>query len=77
MGKAGGLIDNRANPGAVAVYRMESRTSPPGSACRSRSGRRRHPGHLPLQPARFRGFFLASQFPVHNEDVLYIGNAAS
>mgnify|MGYP000398023708 CR=1 FL=1 len=22
------------------------------------------------------GFFLASQFPVHNKDVLYIGNAA-
>ena len=77
MGKAGGLLDNRANPGAVVVYRMESRK------VAARLG-------VPVEkfqgdeiPVIYQfdlrdsgGFFLASQFPVHNKDVLYIGNAA-
>ncbi len=77
MGKAGGLIDNRANPGAVVVYRLESRkvAAKLGVPVEKWQGDEipviyqfnlRDPG----------GFFLASSFPVNNKDVLYIGNAA-
>jgi polysaccharide biosynthesis/export protein len=77
MGKAGGLLDNRANPGAVVVYRLESRkvAAKLGVPVEKWEGDEipviyqfnlRDPG----------GFFLASSFPVNNKDVLYIGNAA-
>ena len=39
LGKAGGLLDNRANPGAVVVYRIEDRKRPQSSACRSKNSR--------------------------------------
>ena len=78
LGKAGGLIDNRANPGAVLVYRIEGRkVGRNGSASRSRNAR---VSEIPViyqfnlkDPG---GFFLASSFPVQNKDVIYIGNAA-
>ncbi len=77
MGKAGGLIDNRANPGAVVVYRMESRSvaAKLGVPVEKWQG-----DEIPViylfNLRDSGGFFLASQFPVHNKDVLYIGNAA-
>jgi polysaccharide export outer membrane protein len=77
LGKAGGLLDNRANPGAVMVYRIESRKT----ATRLGVPVEKFEGdHIPViyqfnlrDPG---GFFLASSFPVRNKDVIYIGNAA-
>ncbi|MEQ1941747.1 polysaccharide biosynthesis/export family protein [Mesorhizobium sp. VNQ89] len=77
LGKAGGLHDNRANPGAVLIYRIEDRKTARklGVPVDKFEGDEipviyqfnlRDPG----------GFFLASSFPVRNKDVLYIGNAA-
>lgn len=77
LGKAGGLLDNRANPGAVLVYRMEPRKTAAklGVPVEKFEGE-----HIPViyqfnlrDPG---GFFMASSFPVRNKDVIYIGNAA-
>jgi polysaccharide export outer membrane protein len=77
LGKAGGLLDNRANPGAVLVYRTESRKTAAklGVPVEKFQG-----DHIPViyqfnlrDPG---GFFLASSFQVRNKDVIYIGNAA-
>jgi polysaccharide export outer membrane protein len=77
LGKAGGLLDNRANPGAVLVYRIEDRET----AAKLGVPVEKFPDdHIPviyqfnLRDAG--GFFLASSFPVQNKDVIYIGNAA-
>lgn len=77
LGKAGGLADNRANPGAVLVYREESRKTAAklGVPVEKFSG-----DHIPvIYKFNLRdrsGFFLASSFPVRNKDVIYIGNSA-
>ena len=77
LGKAGGLLDTRANPGAVLVYRTEDRKT----AAKLGVPVEKFPDdHIPViyrfdlrDPG---GFFLASSFPVRNKDVIYIGNAA-
>jgi polysaccharide biosynthesis/export protein len=75
LGRAGGLNDGLANPGAIFVYRLEPLTdahSPPGVAPEL-------PTVVPTvylidlnDPA---GFFYASRFPVRGEDVVYVANA--
>jgi polysaccharide export outer membrane protein len=77
LGKAGGLHDNRANPGAVLVYRIESRKT---AATLGVPVEKFEGDHIPViyqfnlrDPG---GFFLASSFPVRNKDVIYIGNSA-
>lgn len=77
LGKAGGLMDERANPGAVLVYRLESRKT----AARLGVPVEQFEGdHIPvIYQFNLRdrgGFFMASSFPVRNKDVIYIGNAA-
>lgn len=78
LGRAGGLNDNLANPRAIFVYRLEpnlaARRSPPASA-----GATEAPATVPTiylvnlnDPA---GFFYASRFKVHGEDVVYVANA--
>jgi len=80
VAKAGGLLDNRADPRQVLMYRIEdrkvlekagvdlSRFDPDASAI----------------PTIFRtnmrdpsGFFLAQSFPLRNKDVLYVSNSDS
>ena len=77
LGKAGGLLDTRANPGAVLVYRTEDRKT---AAKLGVPVEKFTDDHIPViyqfnlrDPG---GFFLASSFQVCNEDVIYIGNAA-
>jgi polysaccharide export outer membrane protein len=77
LGRASGLLDDRANPGAVLVYRLESRD------VARRLGAKVEDWGTSEIPVIYQfdlhdpgGFFLASNFPVHNKDVLYIGNAA-
>ena len=77
LGKAGGLLDTRANPGAVLVYRIEDRET---AAKLGVPLEKFTDDHIPViyqfnlrDPG---GFFLASSFHVCNKDVIYIGNAA-
>jgi polysaccharide biosynthesis/export protein len=79
LGRAGGLNDGLANSRAIFVYRLEPRSSlslPPAAGA----------GAKPEQPAVVptiylvnlndpAGFFYASRFPVHGEDVVYVANA--
>jgi polysaccharide biosynthesis/export protein len=78
MAKAGGLLDNQAEPGGVYVYRREPRELAErlGVDCSKFVG--------PLVPivynADFRdpaGFFLASKFEMRDKDVLFAANAAT
>ena len=77
LGKAGGLIDNRANPGAVLVYRLESRKVAQRLGIEvEKWGASEIPVIYQFNLKDPSGFFLASSFPIQNKDVIYIGNAA-
>jgi polysaccharide export outer membrane protein len=78
VGRAGGLLDNRSDPGQVFVYRLENR------AALEKMGA----DTLHFQPdtqmiptiyrVNFRdpsGFFASQKFPMHDGDVLYVDNA--
>ena len=80
VAKAGGLLDTRANPGQVFLYRMEHRETlmamgvnlqkfPPGQK------------FIPtVYRANFRdpsSFFFAQSFPMRHKDVIYASNADS
>jgi polysaccharide export outer membrane protein len=78
LGRAGGLNDSLANSRAIFVYRLEPRTAINLAAAES-VGAPELPADLPTvylidlnNPA---GFFYASKFPVHGEDVVYVANA--
>ena len=78
LGRAGGLNDSLANPGAIFVYRLESRAAI-GLAPLPAQDAAAPPEVVPTiylvnlhDPA---GFFYASRFPVRGEDVVYVANA--
>ena len=80
VAKAGGLLDNQANPGQVFIYRMETRDT------LKRIGLDLSK-FLPEQtviPAVYRAnfrdpssYFFAQRFPMRHKDVLYVSNADS
>jgi polysaccharide export outer membrane protein len=80
VAKAGGLLDNRANPGQTFLYRMEYRQAlekmgvnismfPPDQK------------YIPtVYRANFRdpsSFFFAQNFPMRHKDIIYVSNADS
>jgi polysaccharide biosynthesis/export protein len=78
VAKAGGLLDDRAEPGMVLLYRQESRKRVEryGVDISGFSG-----DNLPVlyrfdlrDPA---GFVLARNFPMTDKDIIYVANAAS
>ncbi len=78
VGRAGGLNDSLANARAIFVYRLEPRAAinPPAS------GNVVAPELPALVPTVYlvnlndpAGYFYASQFPMHGQDVLYVANA--
>ncbi len=78
LGRAGGLNDGLANPRAIFVYRLEPPTAINPSASESVGA----PELPPVVPTVYlidlnnpAGFFYASRFPVHGEDVVYVANA--
>ncbi|KPG01691.1 sugar ABC transporter substrate-binding protein [Rhodopseudomonas sp. AAP120] len=78
VGKAGGLLDNQADPGAVFLYRREPREVA---------------AQLGIDVSRYRsdtipvifsisfkdpgGFFLATKVMMKNQDIIYVSNAKS
>ena len=78
VAKAGGLLDNQANPGQVFIYRMETRDT------LKRIGldlSKFSPAQTVI-PAVYRAnfrdpssYFFAQRFPMRHKDVLYVSNA--
>ena len=83
VGLAGGLLDNRADPGAVFVYRMEDvavlEQMGVDVSHLSRSGEKSSKANIPtIYQANFRRpeiYFLAQRFFMQPGDVLYVSNA--
>ena len=78
LAKAGGLLDERAEPGWVFLYRGERQqvVQELDSSCSVNEG--------PFVPVIYEidlrepsALFLASHFPMRNKDVIYISNARS
>jgi polysaccharide biosynthesis/export protein len=79
IAKAGGLNDFRADPTGIFVVRYEQ-----ASDYDQLNLTRPDSQTLPQVPVIYRlnmrdpnSFFLASRFPVHNKDILYVSNASS
>ena len=78
VGKAGGLMDSRSDPGQVFVYRTENRQALQNMGV----DLSRFPGDQPTIPTIYRvnfrdpsGFFASRKFPMRDGDVLYVDNA--
>lgn len=80
VGKAGGLLDGRADPRQVFLYRIESRDtlrSQGVDLSRFPSGQKAIPTIYRVNFADPAGFFFAQEFPMRSGDVIYISNADS
>jgi len=80
VGKAGGLLDSRADPRQVFLYRQEARST----LQRQGVNLSRFPPRQQTIPTIYRAnftdpssFFYARQFPMRNGDTIYISNAGS
>jgi len=80
VGKAGGLLDSRANPRQVFLYRVEDRSV----LQKEGVDLSRFPATQQNIPTIYRAnfsdpasFFYAKQFPMRNGDVIYISSAES
>jgi len=76
LGRAGGLLDDRSNATGIFVYRMEPRGKIEALGVKTSP---EVPTMVPtvflldlIDPA---GYFYATRFAVHHEDVLYISNS--
>ena len=80
VGKAGGLLDNQADPGQVFIYRMEPRSTLENIGLEMAnfdSGDHMIPT---IYRTSFRdpsGFFVSQRFNLRDRDVIYISNADS
>ena len=80
VAKAGGLLDSRANPGQVFLYRMEYREA----LSSMRVNLSKFPKDQKFIPTVYRAnfrdpssFFFAQKFPMRHKDVIYVSNADS
>lgn len=78
LGKAGGLLDGRANPSHVMLYR----TLPRETLSKMKINTSRFTGEMipVVMRANLRdpaGFFAMQQLRMHDKDIIYIGNADS
>lgn len=80
VGKAGGLLDNQADPGQVFIYRRESRKTLDQVGL-DLAGFDAHAKSIPtIYRTSFRdpsGFFVSQRFSLRDKDIVYISNADS
>ena len=80
VAKAGGLLDSRANPGQVFLYRMELRETLESLTVNLRKFPRDQKLIPTIYRANFRdpsSFFFAQGFPMRHKDIIYVSNADS
>lgn len=80
VGKAGGLLDGRADPRQVFLYRIESRGTLEAENVdlgQFPAGQKSIPTIYRVNFADPSGFFFAREFPMRAGDVVYISNADS
>jgi polysaccharide export outer membrane protein len=78
VAKAGGLLDSRANPGQVFLYRMEFRETLEALQVDLRKFPRDQKFIPTIYRANFRdpsSFFFAQSFPMRHKDIIYVSNA--
>ncbi len=76
IGKAGGLLDSRANPSVVLVYRLVPRVFLSDIGVNvARFGGDTVPVIFRVNFKDPAGFFAARRFPMQDKDIIYIGNA--
>ncbi len=78
VGKSGGLLDARAEPGQVFVYRIEQRSTLAKMGVDMTNFDPQRPYIPTIYRVSFRdpsGFFAASKFPMRDNDVIYVDNA--
>lgn len=78
VAKAGGLLDTRANPGQVFLYRMEYRETLEAL----KTDLKKFPRDQKVIPTVYRAnfrdpssFFFAQGFPMRHKDIIYVSNA--
>jgi polysaccharide export outer membrane protein len=80
VARAGGLLDDRANPGQVFVYRMEYRDHLEALKVDLKRFPRDHNLIPTIYRANFRdpsSFFFAQGFAMRHKDIIYVANADS
>jgi polysaccharide export outer membrane protein len=80
VAKAGGLLDTRANPGQVFLYRIEHRDTLMAMGVNLAKFPRDQKFIPTVYRANFRdpsSFFFAQSFPMRHKDVIYASNADS
>ncbi len=80
IAKAGGLIDTRAKPSSVYVYRNEYRRILESAGVDTSKFRPEQDIIPTVYRANFRdpsSFFLAQRFPIRHKDAIYVANADS
>jgi polysaccharide export outer membrane protein len=78
VGKAGGLLDSRAEPGQVFVYRIESRATLQRMGVDTSTFPQDRQDIPTIFRVNFRdpsGFFAARRFPMRDNDIIYVDNA--
>jgi polysaccharide export outer membrane protein len=78
VGKAGGLLDSRAEPGQVFVYRVETRATLEKMGVDLSKFDANRVDIPTIYRVNFRdpsGFFAAQRFPMRDDDVIYVDNA--
>ena len=80
VGKSGGLLDERADPGQVFLYRLESRDTLKAIGVDVAQFEPSYERIPTIYRTNFRdpsGFFTAQNFPIRDQDILYVSNADS
>lgn len=71
LGRVGGLQDNRADARGVFIFRFED------PELFGREGKTAQPVIYTVDLSEPAGFFLARNFPMNDQDILYVSNAPS
>lgn len=75
VAKTGGLLDNRADPRGVYLFRHEPRAVLEPAAARAANGGAELPVIYRLDLSEARSYFLAQRFALRDRDILYVSSA--